>query len=100
MSYTLIWTNANDEAFQGRCWAGLWDVANRVIEGEATYPNTADDITFAKLILKDEVLVTDRQLTQQVLRNTTIAANPATSTDADIQFQLAQNVWDTLRGIG
>jgi hypothetical protein len=103
MAYSDIWTNANDADFQGRCWAALWDVANKVQAGDTGFPasgqdGTGDD-TFAINVLRDNTRITSKQLAQQVLRNATIASNPATSTDNDIQYQI-NNSWAALREIG
>lgn len=107
MAYADIWANANDAAFQGRCWAALWDIANKVASGEAGYPAAGqesaqpeDDEYFALKILRDESRITDRQLAQQVLRNATIAANPSTSSDNDLSWQINNASWSELRRIG
>ena len=107
MAYADVWTNATDTAFQGRCWAALWDVANRVVAQEAGFPaagqvsaQPADDQAFALKILRDEEKLTGRQLAQQVLRNTTIADSPATASDSAIQWQIVNQSWSELRRIG
>jgi hypothetical protein len=107
MAYSDIWTNANDADFQGKCWAGLWDIANKVIAGDSGYPAagqaaaaSASDYAFAASILKDEVRITGRQLAQQVLRNATIAADPSAATDNDLAWQINNAAWSVLRGIG
>jgi len=107
MAYFDIWTNANDAAFQGKCWAALWDIANKVVAGDSGYPAagqaaaaTAADYSFAASVLKDEVRVTGRQLAQQVLRNGTIAADPSAATDNDLAWQINNVAWSVLRGIG
>jgi hypothetical protein len=103
MAYSDIWTNANDADFQGRCWAALWDVANKVYESEAGFPAAgqegAGDSEYAINVLRDKTNITSRQLAQQILRNTTIAANPATANDSDIQYQI-NTEWASLRDIG
>lgn len=106
MSYTDIWTSANDADFQGRCWAALWDVANKVAIEAAGFPasgqeSTDDgyDVAYAYRLLRDESTLTSRQLAQQVLRNGTIASSPVTATDGDIQYQI-NNTWAMLRNIG
>lgn len=107
MSYTAVWTNANNEAFQGRCWAALWDIANKVAAGNEGYPASGqvsgqplDDGAYALKVLRDEARCTSRQLAQQVLRNATIAADPATATDNDIAWQINNASWSELRRIG
>jgi hypothetical protein len=107
MAYADIWTHANDETFQGRCWAALWDVCNKVAAGDAGYPaagmaaaSADDDAAYAIRVLRDEARVTARQLAQQVLRNPTIAANPASAVDNDLAWQINNAAWAELRGIG
>jgi hypothetical protein len=107
MAYADIWTHANDEAFQGKCWAALWDMCNKVASGESGYPaagmaaaNPAEDVSYAIKVLRDEARVTARQLAQQVLRNATIAANPSATADNDIAWQINNAAWAELRGIG
>lgn len=106
MSYSAIWTHANDETFQGRCWAALWDISNKVVAGDEGYPaagqaaaNGAEDVSFANSILKDESRITGRQLAQQVLRNATIATNPGAAVDSDLAWQINNAAWSVLRGI-
>lgn len=107
MAYADIWANANDADFQGRCWAALWDIANKVMASASGYPasgqeaaSAASDQSFAASVLKDETRITGRQLAQQVLRNATIASNPAGATDNDIAWQINNGAWALLRGIG
>jgi len=106
MGYADIWTHANDVAFQGRCLAAMWDISNKILNDDPSFPAAGqeaatpnDDDVFARRVLRDEVSITPRQVAQQALRNVTIAASPATSTDNDIQFQL-NSVWAEIRGIG
>lgn len=104
MGYSETWTSANDATFQGKCWAALWDVCNRVLAEETGFPATGqessgDDIVYAKKVLRDEQKITGRQLAQQVLRNTTIAGNIAGADDNDIQYQI-NSTWATFRNIG
>lgn len=107
MSYAAIWTHANDETFQGRCWAALWDIANKVVAGDTGYPavdqvsvQPLDDVTYALKVLRDEARCTGRQLAQQVLRNATIATNPAIAGDSDLAWQINSAAWSDLRRIG
>lgn len=105
MSYADIWTNANDATFQGKCRAGLWDVANKVVNEDAGFPaagqaaaNSEEDTSYALKILRASVTLSDMVLAMQVLRNSTIAANPGTASDGDIQFQI-NSIWSELRRI-
>jgi hypothetical protein len=107
MSYANIWTHANDGDFQGRCWAALWDIANKVAAGDTGYPAAGqasaqplDDGAYALKVLRDQSAVTARQLAQQVLRNATIAANPAAATDSDLAWQINNASWSELRRLG
>jgi hypothetical protein len=104
MAYSDIWTHANDADFQGRCLAALWDISNKVVAGDEGYPAAgqvgAGDEAFALSVLKDETRLTGRQLAQQVLRNATIAANPAIAADNDLSWQVNNAAWSVLRGIG
>jgi len=107
MAYADIWTHANDETFQGRCWAALWDIANKVAGAESGYPAAGqasgqpeDDEYFALKILRDSTKLSSRQLAQQVLRNATIAANPAVAADNDLAWQINNASWSELRRIG
>ncbi len=40
MSYATIYASATDANFQSRCRAALWDVANRVVNGESGFPGS------------------------------------------------------------
>ena len=104
-TYAEIYTFATDPTFQSRCRAALWEQANKVANGDSGFPaagqeNAIDDPEYSRRILRDEARVTDRVLAMQVLRNSTIAANPAASADADILWQLNNAVWAELRRIG
>lgn len=104
MSYLTVWTNSNDADFQGRCQACLWDIATKVANGTAGYPASGqegvgdEDVVYAYRILRMETVLTLQQLAIQVLRNTDIAADPATALDNDIEYQV-NNIWAELRGI-
>jgi hypothetical protein len=107
MSYATIYASATDADFRARCRAALWDVANRVINGESGFPASGqasaqplDDSAYALKVLRDQATITDRILAMQVLRNSTIASNPADATDGDIQYQINAGVWGELRSIG
>lgn len=107
MSYATIYASATDADFQARCRAALWDVANRVINGESGFPASGqvsaqplDDTAYALRVLRDQTTLTDRILAMQILRNATIASNPEGATDGDIQYQINSGVWAELRSIG
>ena len=96
MAYTDIYTAASDETFQGRCLVAAWVAAQAII---AEDPQTQDHQrrkAWAVNVLRDQVVITPKQLAMQVLRNTTIAANPGAATDADIQFQVNSVLADLL----
>lgn len=101
MTYSEVWTNANDAAFQGRCWAGLWSVAELVAELEPGYPSTAEDLKYADVVLKQETNLTATQLAAQVLRSAEeVIIGAEATTDANIHAQIKDNIWATLRSIG
>lgn len=101
MLYSEIWTHANDPAFQGRCWAGLWSVAELVAELEPGYPSTAADLKYADVVLKQETVVEATQLAAQVLRSPDDPTQGAEgTTDGYIHAQIKDNSWELLRSIG
>jgi hypothetical protein len=107
-TYAEIYAAATDEAFQARCRAALWEQANKVANGDEGFPaagqahasNADEDRLYALAVLRDQARLTDRVLAMQVLRNSSIAANPAASADADILWQLNNGSWAELRSIG
>jgi len=99
MSFSDIYTAANDATFQGRCLAAAWQTAQHVIAGDEGYDVTAPSKDFAYSLLRDQTRITAKQVAMQVLRNATIASNVATSTDSDIDWQVKQ-VWADLVSIG
>jgi hypothetical protein len=106
MSYATIYATATDATFQARCRAALWDVCNKVAGQESGFPaagqadaNAAEDRDYALRVLRDESRITDRVLAMQVLRNGTIAGDPASASDGDIQYQV-NSIWASLRRIG
>lgn len=107
MSYATIFESANDATFQGRCRAALWDISQKVLAGDSGYPAAGmvsvqplDDTAYALRVLRDQTTVSDRVLAMQVLRNSTIAANPAASADNDLAWQINNAIWAELRSIG
>lgn len=107
MSYADVWQHANDEAFQGRCRAALWDVSNRVAAGETGFPDAGQvhpdgivvDVTYALKVLKNEDRLAADVLASQVLRNQVIAADPVNSADSDILYAINAERWADLREI-
>ena len=95
MSYAGVWTAANAPDFQGRCVAGMWDVAVKVLAGNPS----KDDAAYSNIVLRGEQEITPAILAMQVLRNSTIAADPDASTDSDIEYQL-NVIWQELKSIG
>lgn len=86
--YADIFNAANDALFQGRCQVAMWLAAGDIINEAPSTSNHAARLDWANRVLQDRANITPRQLAMQVLRNTTIAANPGASTDGDIQFQV------------
>jgi hypothetical protein len=106
MSYATIYASATDATFQARCRAALWDVANKVINEESGFPasgqahaSASEDSEYALRVLRDQSTISDRVLAMQVLRNATIASDPAEASDGDIQFQV-NSIWAEFRRIG
>lgn len=97
MAYADIYNAATDSLFQGRCLVAAWIAAQAILTED---PQTADHAAradWARRVLRDEANITPVQLAIQVLRNTTIAANPGASTDGDIQFQVNSIIADLVR---
>lgn len=88
MAYADIYNAANDSMFQGRCQVAMWMAAQDIVSEASNTANHAARIDWANRVLQDNANITPRQLSMQVLRNLTIAANPGASTDGDIQFQV------------
>jgi hypothetical protein len=99
MAFSEIYLAANDAVFQGRCMAAAWQTAQHVIAGDNGYDVSAPSKDFAYSLLRDQTRITPKQVAMQVLRNATIAANIAGSTDSDIDWQTNQ-VWLDLVSIG
>ena len=96
MAYADIYNAAIDSSWQGRCQVAMWKAAHDIL---AEDPQTQDHQrrkAWAVNVLRDQVVITPKQLAMQVLRNTTIAANPGAATDADIQFQVNSILADLL----
>jgi len=99
MSFSDIYTAANDATFQGRCLAAAWQTAQHVIASDEGYDVSAPSKDFAYSLLRDQTRITAKQVAMQVLRNATIAANVSASTDSDIDWQVKQ-AWLDLVSIG
>lgn len=99
MSYLDIWQAANDPQFQGRCKVALWVAAQNIINESPSTPNHEARLNWAKTAQANRLAITDVNLAQAVLRNATIAANPAAATDGDIQFQV-NSIVDWLISVG
>jgi hypothetical protein len=99
MSYSDIFAAANDAAFQGRCQVAMWKAAQDIAAEGAATPNHSSRLDWAVRVLADRTNISPRQLAMQVLRNATIAAAPAASTDGDLQYQV-NSVLESLIAIG
>lgn len=88
MAYIDIYTASNDATFQGRCLVAAWTAAGDIINEATNTTNHASRLDWANKVLRDSANISHRQLAMQVLRNTTIAANPTAALDSDIQFQV------------
>jgi hypothetical protein len=96
MAYADIYAAANDATFQGRCQVAMWTAAQNIAAEAANTPNHQARIDWSTRVLQDRANITPRQLAMQVLRNATIAANPSTSTDGDLQFQVNSVIADII----
>lgn len=96
MSYTDIYTAANDAAFQGRCQVAMWKAAQDIAsEAPGTEGHQARK-DWATRVLQDRANITPRQLAMQVLRNPVIAAAPAAAGDDALQYQVNTVVADLI----
>lgn len=97
MGLQSVYEAANDATFQGRCLAAAWKAANDIIAESDQTPNHAARVEWALKILRDRQSITPRVLAMQVLRNATVAANPAASVDGDIEFVVISYLDDLIR---
>jgi len=94
MSYAAIFTAATDPAFQGRCLVAAWRAAQDILAEPTNTPNYGGRRGWATNILQGQARITNQQLAVQVLRNTTIAANPTAALDDNLQFQVNSIIAD------
>ena len=99
MSYLTIYSAANDSDFQGRCQVAVWHAAQDISAEDPATPGHTMRKNWAERVLADKAALTKRQLAIQVLRNGSIAADPATAPDDAIQFQV-NSIIDSLILIG
>jgi hypothetical protein len=118
MGYKTDWIAITDDAFKGRCWAALLDLAEHIVAGDTGFP-PADNISadgidhdkkIARFIQRGEQNLTQEQNVKQVLRNATIRGgltvdvgdvlNDASVSDADILWTLNNTCWPEIRSIG
>lgn len=97
MGYAEIYSAANDAAFQGRCAVAMWTAANAIISEPANTENHAERFFWAQKVLRKQSSVTPDLLALQVLRNATIAGNPAAASDGDILYQVTQVIPDLIK---
>ena len=97
MAYSDIYAAVSDPTFQGRCLVAMWKAAQDIASEDPSAANHLARMDWATRALTDRTNITPRQLAMQVLRNTTIAANPASSTDGDLQFQVNSVINDIIR---
>lgn len=97
MAYADIYNAAVDTAiFQPRCMVAVWKAAHDILAEDPGTPDHQRRKAWAVNVLRDQVVITPKQLAMQVLRNTTIAENPGAAPDADIQFQVNSILADLL----
>jgi len=94
MSYAARFTAATDVTFQGRCLVACWVAAQDILAEATNTPNYGERRGWATNILQGRQQASNQQIAVQVLRNATIAAAPATSPDADLQFQVNSIIAD------
>lgn len=99
MTYADIFNAANDLAFQGRCLVAMWKAAQDISAEDKTTQDHQQRLDWAMRTLQDRATITPRQLAMQILRNPSIAANPTTASDNDIQFQV-NSILPSLISIG
>lgn len=109
MSYQVVGASGKSPDFQNRAWGAVMAMAADIIasvQDSASIVDAANnDLTSeasknqAKKFAKLSHLSTDRTIANLILLNTTIAANPDSATDSDLQYQIKQ-VWMTLVEIG
>ncbi len=96
MTYSAIYAASTDTTFQGRCAVALWKAAQDILAEDAQTPNHAQRVNWARTALAGRLEITPQQLAVQVLRNPTIAADPAAASDGDLQFQVNSILADLL----
>ncbi len=96
MAYADIYIAATNAIWQGRCQVAMWKAAHDILAEDPGTPDHQRRKAWAVNVLRDQVVITPKQLAMQVLRNTTIAENPGAATDADIQFQVNSILADLL----
>ena len=94
MSYTTIFDAAENALFQKQCTVATWKAAQDILGEDPSTQNYGARRGWATNILQGFAKITPRQLAVQVLRNATIAANAASATDGDIQFQVNSIISD------
>jgi hypothetical protein len=106
MAYIDIYNASVDATFQARCLIAAREIARAITAGETVTNNAgtnlndaAGSVNFALRVLRLNHVISKEQIATLVLTNTTIAANPGASTDADILWQTKEN-WLTYVEIG
>jgi hypothetical protein len=88
MAYIDTFNASRDPDFQGRCKVAVWIAAEAIAAEDPQTPNYEARQAWARTAQQDRLAIAPENLAQAVLRNTTIAANPAAASDGDIQFQV------------
>jgi hypothetical protein len=96
MSYSAIYTASKDEAFQGRCLVAARDAANDIMAEDPQTADHANRKAWALNILRGRQTITLEGLAVQILRNATVAANPATALDSDLKFVVVSQLDDLI----
>jgi hypothetical protein len=98
MAYIDIYNASVDPTFQARCLIAAREIARAITADETVLDNAGTNLNvvagsenFAKSLLRNRQTISMEQIAILVLTNTTIAANPGASTDADILWQTKEN---------
>lgn len=111
MAFIDVYNAANNEYFQARCLVAAREIARAITSGEtvtmsdSTSLNSMEgSVNFAKRLLRKMQTISMEQTAVLILTNTTIAANPDTTSDGssqdnDILWQTKEN-WPIYIEIG
>ena len=106
MAFLDIYNASVNADFQARCLIAAREIARAIVAGETITNNAGTNLNnaagsenFARRLLRLHHTIKTEQIAVLVLTNTTIAADPESSTDSDILWQTKEN-WLTYVEIG